>query len=71
MFINISRPTFIEGMARCMDIGGCLQEYNWQESSDKHDFYALQSDVEAVAGDFYTIYEQEKRGGTNRAREME
>jgi hypothetical protein len=43
-------PSFFEGMARLIDFGNTLQEYNTSSSPTEADFRALQSDW-AVIGD--------------------
>ena len=46
------RPSFVEGMARVLDIGGTLQEYSAYESAAEADYNAIASDWKVVMGDF-------------------
>jgi hypothetical protein len=46
-----ARPSFIEGVARVMDLGATLQEYNGHGSSEEADSIALMSDWRAVGDD--------------------
>lgn len=47
-----ARPSFIEGMARVIDLGGTLQEYNVSASPEQADEIAQNMDVRAVNADF-------------------
>lgn len=49
-----ARPSFFEGVARSLDLGGTLQEYNSALSEDQADLLALRSDWWAVGEDFWT-----------------
>lgn len=46
-----ARPSFIEGVARLMDVGGTLNEYNRSASDEQADARALRSDWYAVGDD--------------------
>jgi hypothetical protein len=50
-----ARPSFIEGMARVLDFGGTLQEYNSSPSGAEADALAFHTDMEALGHDFSTI----------------
>jgi hypothetical protein len=50
-----ARPSFVEGMARIMDFGNTLNEYN---RSPDPDAIALKADWNAVAEDLYKAIEQ-------------
>ena len=39
-----ARPTFLEGVARLVDFGGFLNDYNYAEDGDAADRIALASD---------------------------
>ncbi len=45
-----ARPSFLEGMARALDIGNTLQEYNSSPSPEEADVRAIGSDWESVGG---------------------
>jgi hypothetical protein len=47
-----ARPSFAEGMARALDFGGTLQEYNRSITPEQADNIALAADIEAVNADF-------------------
>ena len=53
-----ARPSFWEGLARLIDIGGTLNDYNMFESDEQADTRALLSDWEAVGGDLRAAMEQ-------------
>ncbi|MFC1613489.1 hypothetical protein ACFL23_04110 [Patescibacteria group bacterium] len=46
-----ARPSFIEGMARIMDLGSTLQVYNESKTAKEADLKALRKDWEAVGED--------------------
>ena len=46
-----AHPSFLSGAARALDLGGVFDDYNVSETPAEADARALQSDVEAVAGD--------------------
>ncbi len=46
-----ARPSFFEGMARIMDIGGTLNEYNASRTGAEADVIALMMDWNAVGQD--------------------
>lgn len=61
-----ARPSFIEGLARTLDIGGTFDEYNYAADYDEADAAALASDWYAVGADLYRAinrYSDQGRGG--------
>ena len=50
-FIN-ARPSFIEGFARVLDLGGTLTEYNQSLNGEQADSIALTMDWCAIGEDF-------------------
>lgn len=44
-------PSFIEGIARVLDLGCTLNEYNYSITPDAADMDALSSDWNAICGD--------------------
>jgi hypothetical protein len=46
-----ARPSFLEGMARVVDLGGTLQMYNSSLTGYDADAIALQMDAEAIGSD--------------------
>ena len=46
-----ARPSFIEGMARILDLGGTLQEYNKSRNAAEADAIALTNDARAIGND--------------------
>lgn len=46
-----ARPSFAEGVARIMDFGNTLNEYNESVSGKTADFRALKSDWETIGED--------------------
>lgn len=58
-----ARPSFIEGMARIMDLGATMQIYNDSKTEKEADIRALKKDWEAVGEDVVIAakqYEQKK-----------
>ncbi len=53
-----ARPSFLEGLARILDLGGTLNEYNQSETPDDADLVALRSDWEAIGEDFRGVLSQ-------------
>ena len=56
-----ANPSFVEGMARVMDLGSTLQVYNESNTEKEADSRAIQKDWEAVGEDVYNAldkYEQ-------------
>jgi hypothetical protein len=53
-----ARPSFFEGFARLLDLGGTLNEYNQSDTSDDADLVALRSDWEAIGEDFRGVLSQ-------------
>lgn len=43
-----ARPSFVEGLARIVDIGGTLNEYNTSLSNTQADYLAIAADWQAV-----------------------
>ena len=48
-------PSFLEGMARTLDLGGTFTDYNTSRCAAEADFLALRSDWRAVGEDFDTV----------------
>ena len=46
-----ARPSFLEGVARLLDMGGTLNEYNASRSGQEADDAALRSDWAAIGQD--------------------
>ena len=46
-----ARPSWIEGAARAMDLGGTLQEYNYAPSGSDADTLAMMADWQAIGDD--------------------
>jgi len=46
-----ARPSYIEGVARIMDFGNTLNEYNSSLTAEQADFFAIASDWRAVGRD--------------------
>jgi hypothetical protein len=50
-----ARPSFLEGMARVLDIGGTLQQYNVSATGEDADARALAADVHAIGADLRRV----------------
>lgn len=53
-----ARPSFLEGIARTLDMGGTLQEYNSSVSSEQADALALGADWRVVGEDLLRAMKQ-------------
>jgi hypothetical protein len=53
-----ARPSFIEGMARVVDIGGTLNVYNTSTTPELADFFAMYADWLATGGDIVSAIAQ-------------
>jgi len=61
-YFLFARPTFWSGMARILDLGGTLNEYNYSSTPDKADFCAIHFDWKVVGSDIskaMAIYEDQ------------
>lgn len=56
----VSIPSFVEGMARVLDIGGTLDAYNESETPEEADLRALKNDFLAIGEDFNIAIENER-----------
>ena len=50
-YFLFATPTLWAGMARVLDLGGTLSEYNYSSTPDEADFYATFSDWKVVGSD--------------------
>ena len=50
-FVLYARPSFFEGLARLLDVGGTLNEYNTSKSPEEADYRAIFADWQAVGLD--------------------
>ena len=50
-----AQPSFLEGAARVLDLGGMLQEYNTSLTPEEADSIALNADIEAINNDFAAV----------------
>ena len=58
-----SSPSFLNGIARTIDIFGSLTEYNISETPDEADTQAIMNDGRAIQKDLsqaFQIFEEEK-----------
>jgi hypothetical protein len=53
-FYLFARPSFLEGLARILDLSGSLQEYNYSKSGEQADARAISSDWEMIGEDIRT-----------------
>lgn len=59
-----ARPSFIEGMARVLDLGSTLNEYNRSSTPEEADRSALKSDWYSIGSDMWSViktYEQTEK----------
>src|SRR5438270_493118 len=53
-----TRPSFLEGIARILDFGNILDEYNFSRSGAIADYRAMQADWQAVANDLRYAFQR-------------
>ncbi len=62
-----ARPSFVEGVARVMDLGTTLQIYNESKTPEEADFKAMKKDWQAVGDDIvYAINKYGRREVTKK-----
>ena len=59
-FFLFSRPSFLEGVARSLDMGNTLREYNESITEEQADAIAIFNDWGAIGDDFITAMDQIK-----------
>jgi hypothetical protein len=52
-----ARPSFLEGLARVIDFGNILQEYNTSSTPEVADERAIRADWNAIGDDMYKVLE--------------
>lgn len=57
----LARPSFLEGMARVLDLGGSLQVYNYSKDEEEADANAIYQDWLAVGEDLRFAVRQYER----------
>jgi hypothetical protein len=55
------RPSFVRGMARTLDFFGQLDDYNYSNSTEEADAFAMASDALAVSKDFNYAFKQVRK----------
>lgn len=60
MFL-FAKPSFAEGMARIMDLGNTLNEYNRSLTPEQADFIALAMDYQALGQDLHRTFSNADR----------
>jgi hypothetical protein len=59
-YFLFATPTLLSGMARVFDLSGSLNEYNYCDTPEKADFYAIHSDWRSVGTDILIAVENFK-----------
>lgn len=54
----VARPSFFEGLARVLDLGGTLNEYNTSINAEQADELALAVDIEALRQDVASVRQE-------------
>jgi len=63
-----ARPSFLEGLARVVDFGNALKEYNSSSTAEKADERAIRADWQAVADDMNEALEKNISNHKNNGR---
>jgi len=53
-----ARPSFLEGAARIIDVGNCLNSYNESLSEEQADYLAIKADWAMVCQDLRQAFKQ-------------
>ncbi len=64
-------PSFLEGLARTLDLGATLDEYNSSITPEQADFLALKNDWEVIGNDFAIAIEKEKSNFNDQGKQIE
>ena len=64
-FSLYAKPSFIEGVARLMDLCGVLNVYNTSKTSQEADYRAMLADWESLGQDFHAVIEKIKKNDLN------
>lgn len=70
--ILYAEPSFLEGMARVLDLGATLQQYRSSRTEDEADMEAMRDDWVAVGEDIrvsMAVYEQQTGASKKKQRE--
>jgi hypothetical protein len=54
-----ARPSFLEGLARSIDLGATLDEYNQSVTPEQADLIAIRNDWEMVGEDIFVSLQNE------------
>lgn len=65
-----ARPSFVEGIARLLDFGGALQQYNSSLTPNEADYMAVASDWRAISDDLSRVLEEARRELTDNPGEL-
>ena len=66
-----ANPSFIEGIARIIDLGSTLSEYNSVMTPEQADFIAIRNDWEIIGEDIAVQIEAEDRKTNNKGEQIE
>lgn len=67
----MAQPSFLDGMARVLDLGDTMTGYNYSQDGDAADHAAIWADWELIAADLRRASEQFSRGLTHVEKEQE
>lgn len=59
-YLLFAKPSFLEGLARCIDLGATLDEYNSTLTQHQADLIALRADWETIGEDIAKAISQEE-----------
>jgi hypothetical protein len=54
-----AQPSFVEGIARILDFGGTLNQYNQSITADQADYLALRGDWQLIGMDLARVLDKE------------
>jgi hypothetical protein len=60
-YLLFAKPSFLEGLARCIDLGATLDEYNSSLTQHQADLIALRTDWETIGEDIAKAISQEEK----------
>lgn len=66
-----AKPTFFEGLARTIDLGATLDEYNSSMTPEQADFLAIRNDWEVIGKDLVIAFEDEEKKSDVKGNQIE
>jgi hypothetical protein len=66
-----AKPSYIEGIARVIDLGSTIDEYNSVITPEQADFLSIRNDWEVIGEDIAIVIEAEERKSDTKGEQIE